>query len=1169
VNALGSLGGKILVLAFVLGVVAVPGIPGARAKYAATRADDDDDGKRQRIAELTKQVNTRVAQEHWTDAANAQQKKAELLMELRSASLAERVEAYGLLRDIQLNTGLFDETIATAKQVETLMQTPGAALPRWRLAEASARRAFIERIKGLDDRGRARLITAIRTYDFAMKQAAQKQRKDAIGWAEQSREIKRQLLGADSPEVAEIELKLGIWYYQQGQFQESIARLREAIRVRHKVLGDDHPDTAQALFALGTVKTDPDNRGGDFTAGLDDIEQALKIFRAARGDAHEDTQRCFRELIVRGLGTSRHDRYRSLAKEFVKVVRSAFPNEPFRPIEPLHLLAFAYNHPTELAIQEAYLREILDIIRAHRKPELKDSLARREGMVLIQIGLVRQKAHNYDQAGEYYRQAQAIYERVITDPHQRAMDADLAYLLTVLSQWHQQRNEIAQARKALDEARMIQANRQQVGEAASGEVALLLEQSARLAHTAGDLQQAKQDMESAIRYWAMIRGAVLPANARRRSEIGLIEYQMGDRQQAAVSFTEAVRQVEAAAPTNPDAIWCLRGRGDFRFETGDAAGALADYRRALDVYLGFSADLLAQLSEADMIVAAREGGSIRDRLLSVLKPVGGEPVRQAYDVVWQTRGMATQVVAERGLAAAVAPGQRALMDRLAAVRAELARATWTVVRPEQAEAHVATLHELNERKTQLDRDLTVASAPFARRRAGLTASPKELAKLVPPGVVLVDILRTERYRPAGDMKTILRSESRYEAFVLHAIDSEPGYEVERIELPGEAVSVERAVIQWRRAIDGLDPAERDFGQAVRKAVWAPIEKALGGRRTVIILPDFALAEIPWCAIPGSQPSSVLLDEYAIATALTGKHLVSLLGSSSATPIPPPAKDLLLVGDVDYGPVPAVGEACRPLKFSGEEVAQVSHLHGRPERQTLLEGRAATVGAVMQELPKHRIALLSTHASSSHTRVVGDLSAGGAATAEIRLPSFQRNRDDTLERNPLLVSRMLLAGANEPPSWAAVLTGDQIAGLDLTRLDLAVLSACETAVGLSSIGEGIHSLLRACLLAGARTVVSTLWEVDDRATALLVEEFFRELWASRRSGVAATNPVGKLEALRRAQQTVRAHYDAKLRRLVRAHEPVDALPGKPVPALPQGAPLPTYYWAAFVLSGDWR
>ena len=81
-------------------------------------------------------------------------------------------------------------------------------------------------------------------------------------------------------------------------------------------------------------------------------------------------------------------------------------------------------------------------------------------------------------------------------------------------------------------------------------------------------------------------------------------------------------------------------------------------------------------------------------------------------------------------------------------------------------------------------------------------------------------------------------------------------------------------------------------------------------------------------------------------------------------------------------------------------------------------------------------------------------------------------------------------------------------------DLVVLSACQTGLGSIRLAEGSLGLPRAILARGARTVLVSLWSVSDRATLLLMDEFYRQ-WIDGKGSVS------KAEALRRAQSTIRA------------------------------------------------
>ena len=152
----------------------------------------------------------------------------------------------------------------------------------------------------------------------------------------------------------------------------------------------------------------------------------------------------------------------------------------------------------------------------------------------------------------------------------------------------------------------------------------------------------------------------------------------------------------------------------------------------------------------------------------------------------------------------------------------------------------------------------------------------------------------------------------------------------------------------------------------------------------------------------------------------------------------------------------------------------------------------------------------------------------------------------------------------PQGDGGILTAETIAGLDLKKLDLVVLSACETSLGEVAGGEGVLGLTRAFHTAGARTVVASLWQVNDAATKALMAESYRNLWETKLS---------KLEALRQAQLTMLRHYDPKDGKLRGAGVLKSVDPAKLANAPEAGAkardPLPPFYWAAFVLSGEGR
>ena len=144
-------------------------------------------------------------------------------------------------------------------------------------------------------------------------------------------------------------------------------------------------------------------------------------------------------------------------------------------------------------------------------------------------------------------------------------------------------------------------------------------------------------------------------------------------------------------------------------------------------------------------------------------------------------------------------------------------------------------------------------------------------------------------------------------------------------------------------------------------------------------------------------------------------------------------------------------------------------------------------------------------------------------------------------NPLLRSGLVLAGANVRSDDSVetddgILTALELSALNFSGVGWAVLSGCDTGIGPLHDAEGVLGLRRALQVAGARTVIMSLWSVPDEAT----RHWMEYLYEAR---------------LKRKQTTIAAVRHANLQALaMRRKENVSDHP---------------FYWAGFVASGDWR
>jgi CHAT domain-containing protein len=217
------------------------------------------------------------------------------------------------------------------------------------------------------------------------------------------------------------------------------------------------------------------------------------------------------------------------------------------------------------------------------------------------------------------------------------------------------------------------------------------------------------------------------------------------------------------------------------------------------------------------------------------------------------------------------------------------------------------------------------------------------------------------------------------------------------------------------------------------------------------------------------------------------------------------------------------DALGALPGAQREVAAIHALLPGTGTWSELSGAAATEDALRARLPGNAVLHLATHALSlAADCLAGSRSAGFAS----RTPS-----KDADEKDASLGALIVAPGAGD-----GLLSESEIAALDLSRVRWAVLSACDTGLGASRSYEGAFGLRRAFALAGVRSVIMSLWRVDDAATADWMTALYRARWK---------DGVDTLDAVFAAQRaTLRSRREAK-----QSDHP--------------------YYWAAFVAAGDWR
>ncbi len=636
-------------------------------------------------------------------------------------------------------------------------------------------------------------------------------------------------------------------------------------------------------------------------------------------------------------------------------------------------------------------------------------------------------------------------------------------------------------------------------------------------------------------------GAQSVQAARGLISIGNVYRAQGEYAKALETYQQSRRILQTAAGPYDDLTLLTYTNSAIAYSAlGDDARAIEEQARA-DALLEHKISLnLAIGSEREKSVFLQAAAARTDRTISInalLAPDSPAAADLAALVVLQRKGRVLDAMARSfaALRQRMSSDDQKLLDELNAATAHLATVALKGAGKTPPEEYQSQLDSLEKQRNDLEAEISRRSAEFRSLAPTVTIAAVEAA--IPPHAALLEF---ESYHPfdpkKGDSDARAYGDSHYVAYVLR-----PEGQVRWVEL-GPAKAIEDAVGAFRAAL--RDPQRkdvRDLARSLDRKIMQPVRPLLGDAKQLLISPDGELNLIPFDALV-DEDSRYLVERYSISYLTTGRDLLRLqaMRSSHSGPV--------VVADPVFGE-PATAEAASvkvgrrtsartTARRSVTTASDLSGVYFAPLAGTLLEaeaiesqfpgaqlltGQQATEGALKQ-VNAPSILHIATHGffltdANKMQDDHGRSSAGGVES-------------DASFENPLLRSGLALAGANLNHAGVdnGILTALEASDLNLWGTKLVTLSACDTGVGVIHNGEGVYGLRRAFLLAGAESVVMSLWPVSDYATREMMTSYYKGL----------KKGMGRAEALRQTKL-------ALLKRKDRQHP---------------------FYWASFIESGEW-
>jgi CHAT domain-containing protein/Tfp pilus assembly protein PilF len=877
------------------------------------------------------------------------------------------------------------------------------------------------------------------------------------------------------PEATPLELAdslnlLGMLCHLQGDYAQAELLLQRGFRLRETDLGtQDHPEVADSLNNLANLYADR----GDYTRAELLYQQSLAIREAALEQGHPQIA----------------DSLNNLARLFAR-------RGLYKRAEPLYTRALAHREAALGHDHPDVARTLNNLANLYRdqglhtraEPLYQRALAIREaalggGHPLVATSLNNLASLYRDQA--MYGRAEPLYERalVICETALGANHPQVARTLNNLAELHAARGEYEQAETLSGRALVMR-------EVALGsqhpDIAYSLTCLACCLHGRGEYELAEPLYERAL---------------------AIREAAWGDS-----------HPLISEALYNLAHLWLAQERLDEALPLLWRAFTMSEQRLRQEA-LEFSTARLASFLQ---FLRASE-----ERLYALLRahPDDTRVQRLALTAVLLLKGRALDEAADTSQAIyqSLCARDCADFERLRELRAQLSALANQGSRWQFPADYQQRLQSLADQGDAIEAELARRSAPL-RARAALPSAEHivdQVAAALPRDGALIELVAYLDHplwpRPStSESRDAARF--RYLALILF-----PDASIRVVEL-GWAEPIDQAASRLRNALANRDAAFLAGSQELYERAFRPLQALLGETRRLFLSTDGQLSLVPFAALHDGR--QFLLDSFDFIYLTSGKELLPRVEDT------PASDSVVVLADPDFsasgqadsytpGESLAVGGSsplnvaelpCVPLPGTRREAEAIQRM--MPQAQLFL-GAEATKERLLS-LPTPGVLHLATHGfflgdttpALEGQRAIAHFGALGTDTSAPR-PS-----------DPLLRSGLALAhshsGSTDGSSrhsdncWVTAL---ELAGLNLWGTQLVVISACDTGRGEVKLGQGVYGLRRALVTAGAETVVTSLWKVNDETTQTLMEAYYRHLLKGQ----------GRCSALHTAMRLVRLSH----------------------------------------------
>lgn len=980
--------------------------------------------------------------------------------------------------------GDYGGALDAAERLRELRESSGNT-PAYDIGDAKRLIATLETIAALPDSARAELSKAYRDSELSWDLFGAEQYDSALTSLEQCIETTGHHLGGDHVELAEPSRTLGFFYSQFGEYASAKTPLQRALDIDRANLEPSHPNIATDLDLLSTVV----GALGDYAGAQSMLREALVIDKAAFGE------------------------------------------ESPQYASKLNNLALSLDDAGDYLAAEPLLLKSLALHRHLYGPESEDAAG-----ILSNLGQLLTSKGDYVGAKERLEEARSIYAAAVgeTDIYYGEVLSNLADLyhnmgdLDAAKPLYQQALEIFRAYED-DEL-----------------VGVILNNLADLYHDERTYDLSEPMYRESLDIHRMLFGDDHPTVAAVITQLARDLRDQGRYAAAESLYDEALGIYrDLFGDQHPHVAMCLYSYAACIEATGDFERAVPLLRKAVSIYE------VARQRAGRGLARATFQRSPYPLLANALLQVGR--TEEAWPAA---EGQMARVLAEflilsnnRPLDAAEAATEDSLKNELTRLEQDVAAYRQAAAR-DGSEQYAQLAQVSRDALLETEGRWNAFQTELANKYSVREGRPYALERIqaaIPARTALVGWLDVE----------VRKGQYTSWVYAIRSTGPVAWARVKRQEGAGgdpiaAAAAFRTELAQSTSSAIGV----RSDARALWDARFAPIARELDAVNDLIVIPSGALLGVPIDAVVDAD-GRYLGERFNISYAPSATLYAWLREQAKGTTA---GSEVLVVGDPPFAQEHVVqmeseSQGGEPLELTAAEMPDEATL--RDHMRSALSGNTKALAS----LPRLRGARAEVQAIASYyddvTALVGVDASEQRLAAMADADSLRRFDVIHLATHALVDDRrpeqsaLVLSQVGLPDPIAAASAGERIRdGLvtaqEVVRewhldAELVTLSACETGLGRRVTGEGYIGLAQAFLQAGARSVVVSLWKVDDRASSMLMRRFYANLTGRG----AGQKPMTRSAALGEAKRWLRDQTDAQGRKAFQH----------------------PYFWSAFVLVGD--